>query len=94
MTVVELLLRVTAALVLGDPSVAAVPLLAAAAVGITAVAVAVLVAAVLALVLGLLPVPRVAAARASVDLATRIAWSHPDADGHARPRAPGAVAPA
>ncbi|GAA3338269.1 hypothetical protein GCM10017714_08770 [Curtobacterium pusillum] len=94
MTVVELLLRVTAALVLGDPSVGAVPLLAAAALGIGAVAVAVLVAAVLALVLGLLPARSTAPTGAPADLVTRIAWSHPDADGHARPRAPGAVAPA
>ncbi|MFJ3320914.1 DUF6412 domain-containing protein [Curtobacterium sp. NPDC086286] len=91
MTVVELLLRATAALVLGDPSVGAVPLLAVAALGLTAVAVAVLVAGVLAIVLGLVPV-RSLSSRAPVDLVTRIAWSHPDADGHARPRAPGAVA--
>ncbi|OII28583.1 hypothetical protein [Curtobacterium sp. MCBA15_013] len=91
MTAVELLLRATAALVLGDPSVGAVPLLAVAALGLTAVAVAVLVAGVLAIVLGLVPV-RSASSRAPADLVTRIAWSHPDADGHARPRAPGAVA--
>ncbi|MFJ2979848.1 DUF6412 domain-containing protein [Curtobacterium sp. NPDC087082] len=91
MTAVELLLRATAALVLGDPSVGAVPLLAVAALGLTAVAVAVLVAGVLAIVLGLVPV-RPLSSRAPVDLVTRIAWSHPDADGHARPRAPGAVA--
>ncbi|MFS2030718.1 MULTISPECIES: hypothetical protein [unclassified Curtobacterium] len=91
MTVVELLLRATAALVLGDPSAGAVPLLAVAALGLTAVAVAVLVAGVLAIVLGLVPV-RSLSSRAPADLVTRIAWSHPDADGHARPRAPGAVA--
>ncbi len=91
MTVVELLLRATAALVLGDPSVSAVPLLAVAALGLTAVAVAVLVAGVLVIVLGLVPV-RSLSSRAPADLVTRIAWSHPDADGHARPRAPGAVA--
>ncbi|WP_439691543.1 DUF6412 domain-containing protein [Curtobacterium sp. SP.BCo] len=91
MTVVELFLRLTAALVLGDPSVGAVPLVAVAALGLTAVAVAVVVAAVLALVLGVVPVRSGASSRAPADLVTRIAWSHPDADGHARPRAPGAV---
>lgn len=94
MTVVELLLRVTAALVLGDPAVGPAPLLVVATLGLTAVAVAVLVATVLALVLGLVPVRSVTPARAPADLGTRIAWSHPDADGHARPRAPGAVAAA
>jgi len=94
MTVVEFLLRCTAALVLGDPAVTALPLLAVAALGLTAVAVAVLVAHVLALVLGLHPNGPAAPARAPADLVTRIAWSHPDADGHARPRAPGAVAAA
>ncbi|MGN6408080.1 MAG: DUF6412 domain-containing protein [Curtobacterium sp.] len=92
MTVVELLLRATAALVLGDPSVGAVPLLAVAALGLTAVAVAVLVAAVLAIVLGVVSARSATPSRAPADLVTRIAWSHPDADGHARPRAPGALA--
>ncbi|WP_144711958.1 hypothetical protein [Curtobacterium pusillum] len=92
MTVVELFLRVTAALVLGDPAVGAVPLVVVAALGLSAVAVAVLVAAVLAVVLGLV-LPRPASSdRAPADLVTRIAWSHPDADGHARERAPGVVA--
>lgn len=94
MTVVELVLRCTAALVLGDPSVGAVPLVAVVALGLTAVAVAVLVAAVLAIVVGLVPARSAVPSRAPADLVTRIAWSHPDADGHARPRAPGAVAPA
>lgn len=94
MTVVELFLRLTAALVLGDPAAGAFPLLAVAALGLTTVAVAVVVAQLLALVLGIdtgrSPVPT----RAPADLVTRIAWSHPDADGHARPRAPGAATPA
>ncbi|MDP4333929.1 hypothetical protein Q7F20_11170 [Curtobacterium sp. A7_M15] len=92
MTVVELLLRATAALVLGYPSVGVAPLLAVAALGLTAVAVAVLVAAVLAVVLGAVPGRSATPSRAPADLVTRIAWSHPDADGHARPRAPGARA--
>lgn len=94
MTLVEFLLRCTAALVLGDPSVTALPLLAVAALGLTAVAVAVLVAQVLAIVLGLADAPAPASPRAPADLVTRIAWSHPDAAGHARPRAPGVLAPA
>ena len=94
MTVVELFLRCTAALVLGDPAATALPLLAVAALGLTAVAVAVLVAQLLVLVLGLAGTRAVAPSRAPADLVTRIAWSHPDADGHTRPRAPGVVAPA
>ncbi|WIB75889.1 hypothetical protein DEJ28_09285 [Curtobacterium sp. MCPF17_002] len=94
MTVVELFLRVTAALVLGDPAVGVFPLLAVAALGLTAVAVAVVVAQVLALVLGVDTGRGAASTRAPADLVTRIAWSHPDADGHARPRAPGAATPA
>ena len=64
---------------------------AAAALGVTVVSVALLVAHVLTLVLGLTGGRPLRADRAPVDLATRIAWSHPDADGHARPRAPGAL---
>lgn len=94
MTVIELFLRCTAALVLGDPAVMALPLLAVAAIGLTAVAVAVVVAQLLVLVLGLDTGGSLAPSRAPADLVTRIAWSHPDADGHARPRAPGVVAPA
>jgi len=94
MTVVEFLLRCTAALVLGDPAVTALPLVAVAALGLTAVAVAVLVAQLLAVVLGLGTADRTTPTRAPDDLVGRIAWSHPDADGHARPRAPGAVAAA
>jgi hypothetical protein len=94
MTVVELLLRCTAALALGDASVGALPLLAVAALGLTAVAVAVVVAQLLAVVLGLDARQRTGPPHASVDLVARIAWSHPDADGHARPRAPGVIAAA
>jgi hypothetical protein len=94
MTVVELFLRVTAALVLGDPAAGAFPLLTVAALGLTAVVVAVVVAQLLALVLGLDAHRPVTPVPASADLATRIAWSHPDADGHARPRAPGTAATA
>lgn len=94
MTLVELFLRATAALVLGDPAVMAFPVLAVAALGLAAVAVAVMVAQLLALALGLEPASSGSTSRAPADLVTRIAWSHPDADGHARPRAPGDVAPA
>lgn len=94
MTIVELFLRLTAVLVLGDPAVGAFPLLAVAALGLTAVAVAVVVARLLALVLGVDAHAARTPECAPADLVTRIAWSHPDAAGHARPRAPGAVAPA
>jgi hypothetical protein len=96
MTAVLLLLRATAALVLGDPAAGVLPLLAVAALGLTAVAVTVVVArllvAVLAAVLG---VGSASVSDRSVpDLVTRIGWSHPDADGHVRSRAPGVVTPA
>lgn len=98
MTLVELLLRVTAALVLGEPATGSAPLLAVGVLGLSAVtvalAVAVLVAAVLATVLGLVRTRSGVAVRPPVDLVTRIAWSHPDAEGHVRPRAPGTVFPA
>lgn len=94
-TLVEGLLRVVAALVLGDPAVGPAPLLAVAALGLTAVAIGVVVVHLLAVVLGTarLPRPGPAAAEAA-ELVTRIAWSHPDADGHVRGRAPGAPVPA
>ncbi|ROP66851.1 DUF6412 domain-containing protein [Curtobacterium sp. PhB115] len=103
MTVIEFLLRAVAALVLGGAtstagaadSGGAWSLLAVAALGVAAVAAAVVVArvlvAVLAAVLGVGPSSTVAAVVA--DLVTRITFSHPDADGHTRSRAPGAVAP-
>ncbi|QZQ53903.1 DUF6412 domain-containing protein [Curtobacterium sp. TC1] len=101
MTVALLVLRAAAALVLGapavgDPAGGVLPLLAVAALGLTAVAVAVLVAQVLATVLAaVLGLGTTVVERDAVpDLVTRIAWSHPDADGHVRSRAPGVVAPA
>ncbi|ROR33340.1 hypothetical protein EDF63_1748 [Curtobacterium sp. JUb34] len=101
MTVALLVLRAAAALVLGapavgDPAGGVLPLLAVAALGLTAVAVAVLVAQVLATVLAaVLGLGTTVVERNAVpDLVTRIAWSHPDADGHVRSRAPGVVAPA
>lgn len=101
MTVALLILRAAAALVLGapavgDPAGGVLPLLAVAALGLTAVAVAVLVAQVLATVLAaVLGLGATVVERDAVpDLVTRIAWSHPDADGHVRSRAPGVVAPA
>ncbi|MEJ8283069.1 MULTISPECIES: DUF6412 domain-containing protein [Curtobacterium] len=101
MTVALLILRAAAALVLGapavgDPASGVLPLLAVAALGLTAVAVAVLVAQVLATVLAaVLGLGTTVVERDAVpDLVTRIAWSHPDADGHVRSRAPGVVAPA
>ncbi|PZF08371.1 hypothetical protein [Curtobacterium sp. MCLR17_034] len=97
MTAVLLLLRATAALVLGDPAPGVLPLLAVAALGLTAVAVTVVVArllvAVLAAVLGV-GSASVSDRSAVPDLVTRIGWSHPDADGHVRSRAPGVATPA
>jgi len=95
MTVVELLLRALAALQLGDASVVApAPLLAVAALGLAAVAATVLVVRLLATAFGLDADPtRVGAPGAAADRPTRIAWSHPDADGQVRSRAPGAVLP-
>lgn len=101
MTIALLILRAAAALVLGapavgDPAGGVLPLLAVAALGLTAVAVAVLVAQVLATVLAaVLGLGTTVVERDAVpDLVTRIAWSHPDADGHVRSRAPGVAAPA
>jgi hypothetical protein len=95
MAVIEVLLRVVSALHALDPAAvlsapAAVPLIAVGLLG-SAVAVAVVLAVrLVALVLGLgRPVRRPVDHPA--DLATRIAWSHPDAAGHVRSRAPGAV---
>ena len=57
----------------------------------SAVAVAVVLAVrLVALVLGL-DGPARRPVHRSVDIGTRIAWSHPDAAGHVRSRAPGAV---
>ena len=91
MAVIEVFLRAVAALLLVDPASGALPLLALAGFGIAAVAAAVLVAQVLALVLGAPTTPGLRSRDTGQDLVVRIAWSHPDADGHARPRAPGAT---
>jgi hypothetical protein len=102
MTVIEVLLRGLSALHGVDPAAlgalpaTAIAALGLGAVGITATAVATLAAALLVLRLVAVlsgadaaGVPR--ASRPTPDLVTRIAWSDPDADGHPRPRAPGAV---
>ncbi|MCJ1714871.1 DUF6412 domain-containing protein [Curtobacterium sp. VKM Ac-2922] len=91
MAVIEVFLRAVAALVVVDPVSGALPLLALAGFGAVVVAAAVLVAQVLALVLGVAGTVGLRVPSAPRDLVTRIAWSHPDADGHARPRAPGVV---
>lgn len=102
MTVIEVLLRGVSALHGLDPAaLGALPALTVAALGlgalgITVAAVAALAAALLVLRLAAVlagvdgaGAPR--ASRTAPDLVTRIAWSDPDADGHPRPRAPGAV---
>lgn len=100
MTVVELLLRALAVLQIGDvgllgPSGSPAPLLAVAALGLAAVAVTVLVVRLLATALGVDPGAEGSERTgAAVERATRIAWSHPDADGQVRSRAPGAPTPA
>jgi hypothetical protein len=91
MVVIEVLLRAVAALLLVDPASGALPVLALAGMGLAAVAAAALVAQLLAIVLGLPAIRSRIVGRGLLDLVTRIPWSHPDADGHARPRAPGAV---
>ncbi|MBF4581509.1 hypothetical protein ITJ54_02365 [Curtobacterium sp. VKM Ac-2865] len=91
MTVIEVILRAVAALLAVDPTTGVLPLLAVAALGVAAVAAAVVVAQVVALVLGIRVGPAPSEADRPVDVVTRIAWSHPDAAGHARPRAPGVV---
>jgi len=91
MAVIEVFLRAVAALLLVDPASGALPMLALAGLGVAAVAAAVLVAQVLALVLGVVPGGVPVVGRGLLDLVARIAWSHPDAEGHARPRAPGVV---
>ncbi|RUQ04825.1 hypothetical protein [Curtobacterium sp. HSID17257] len=100
MTVVELLLRALAVLQTGDaallgPAGSPAPLLAVAALGLAAVAVTVLVVRLLATVLGVDPdAGRAERTGAAVERPTRIAWSHPDADGQVRSRAPGVPTPA
>lgn len=96
MAVVEILLRIVTALGLVDPAAIGtpghlLPVAALAALGCaTAAAVLVLGAVVAGLLLptaGTVP----AGHRAWARLRPRIASSHPDAAGHARPRAPGGI---
>jgi len=100
MTVVELLLRALAVLQVGDvhllgSGASPAPLLAVAALGLAAVAVTLLVVRLLATVLGLGTGAGTAErSGAAVERPTRIAWSHPDADGQVRSRAPGRPTPA
>jgi hypothetical protein len=89
MAVIEVILRAVAALLAVDPTTGVLPLLAVAALGVAAVGAAVVVAQLVALVLGIRVGPAPSGADRPVDVVTRIAWSHPDAAGHARPRAPG-----
>jgi hypothetical protein len=102
MTVIEVLLRVVSALhtadpaALGDLPALALTALGSGALGISVVGLAALAAAVLVLRLVVLLTGTAGAVGAAVspaspDLVTRIAWSDPDAAGHARPRAPGAA---
>ncbi|WP_420362133.1 DUF6412 domain-containing protein [Curtobacterium aetherium] len=102
MTVIEVLLRVVAALHALDPgAIGGLPGLTVAALGIgvlgvtvagsAALAAALVVLRLVALLTGAARVPRAGTTTASPDLVTRIAWSDPDAPGHARPRAPGVV---
>ncbi|WP_267423129.1 MULTISPECIES: DUF6412 domain-containing protein [unclassified Curtobacterium] len=91
MTVIEVILRAVAALLTVDPTTGVLPLLAVAALGVAAVAAAVVVAQLVALVLGVRVGPAASEADRHVDVITRITWSHPDAAGHARPRAPGVL---
>lgn len=102
MTVLASLLRILAMLVTGFPVTTAsgapgvVPVLTVAALGIAAVVTAVVLARVLLAVLVTLLAAGTGSvvSRAVPDLVTRIAWSHPDADGQVRSRAPGVVATA
>ncbi|PZE39449.1 DUF6412 domain-containing protein [Curtobacterium sp. MCPF17_031] len=99
MTVIEVLLRGLSAVHGLDPAaLGSLPALTAAALGLGAVGITVTALAAALLVLRLVAVltgvgapgaPR--ASRTTPDLVTRIAWSDPDADGHPRPRAPGAA---
>lgn len=96
MAVVEILLRIATALALVDPAAVGtpghlLPVAALVALGCATVAAVLVLSAVVAALL--LPSARAVPAghREWSRLRTRIASSHPDADGHARPRAPGGV---
>jgi hypothetical protein len=99
MTVIEVLLRGVSALHGLDPSaLGSLPALAVTALGlgalgitVTALAAALLALRLVALLTGADAAGAPRASRTTPDLVTRIAWSDPDADGHARPRAPGVV---
>ncbi|GAA1492684.1 DUF6412 domain-containing protein [Curtobacterium herbarum] len=102
MTVIEVLLRGVSALHGLDPAaLGSLPGLTIAALGlgalgitvaaVGAVAAALLVLRLVALLTGADAADAGRASRTAPDLVTRIAWSDPDADGHPRPRAPGAV---
>lgn len=60
-------------------------------VALAAVAVAVIIARAGTLLLGGTRLQAGVPDRRRPDIRTRIAWSHPDADGHVRPRGPGGV---
>ncbi|MFS0730503.1 DUF6412 domain-containing protein [Curtobacterium sp. 1P10AnD] len=97
MVVVEFLLRLVAVLGAGAPVATGagdlLPAIVVAALGSAAVVALVVLTAVVAGVLGTRPSRGAMDDTAWAVLRTEIASSHPDADGHARPRAPGVVAP-
>jgi hypothetical protein len=80
----------------GAPPALAVSVLGVTVMGVTVAGIAALAAAALVLRLVALLIAAVGAdpvrvPSAAPDLVTRIAWSDPDADGHARSRAPGVL---
>ncbi|KTR02903.1 DUF6412 domain-containing protein [Curtobacterium luteum] len=97
MVVVEFLLRLVAVLSAGAPVATGasdlLPAVVATALGGAAAVALVVLTTVAAAVLGLRPHDGGVDHAAWAVLRTEIASSHPDADGHARPRAPGVVAP-
>ncbi|MGL3200335.1 MULTISPECIES: DUF6412 domain-containing protein [Curtobacterium] len=97
MVVVEFLLRIVAVLGAGAPVATGagdlLPAVVVTALGSAAVVALVVLTAVVTGVLGTPPPRRAVDGTAWAVLRTDIASSHPDADGHARPRAPGVAAP-
>ena len=85
--VLRLMLEMLAGVAIREPSVLAFAAAAVAAVAVLAVTLAVLDLPVSAM--GSAPHPLRA-----IDVSVRLTQSHPDSPGHARPRAPGAAAPA